>query len=110
MPPALPRIGTLPVPYGLEFTNFPNPITDVHTTTFAVKGVMAALVEAIKVQIFALSGRLVYEQEESGASLDWHTENQVGETLANGVYLYKMYAKIGSEWIESEVKKLVILR
>jgi hypothetical protein len=96
---------------GFEFTNIPNPITDVHTTMFMVKGPMAALVEAIKVQIFDLSGRLVYESGEiPETSLDWHTENQVGETLANGVYLYRMYAKIGGEWIESKTKKLAILR
>ena len=95
----------------LVFTNIPNPITDVHTTTFAVKGAMAVFVEAIKVEIFDLSGRLVYESGEiPGTSLDWHTENQVGEILANGVYLYRMYAKIGGEWIESKTKKLAILR
>ena len=94
----------------LEFSNYPNPITDVHTTTFAVKGAGAASVEALKVQIFDLSGRLVYEQEEEGTSLDWHTENDYGEVLANGVYLYKLYARINGEWVASEVKKLAILR
>jgi hypothetical protein len=94
----------------LEFTNIPNPITDVHTTTFVVTGPMAVFVEAIKVQIFDLSGRLVYEEEKTGTNMEWHTENQVGETLANGVYLYRMYAKIGCKWIESKTKKLVILR
>jgi hypothetical protein len=104
--PSAPAVSTA----ALEFINIPNPITDVHTTTFMVKGVMMALVEAIKVQIFDLSGRLVYEEEEAGTSMDWHTENNYGETLANGVYLYRMYALIGEDWVESEVKKLVILR
>ena len=94
----------------LVFSNFPNPITDVDTTTFAVSGPMSAFVEAIKVQIFDLSGRLVYEQEESGVSLDWHTENDYGEHLANGVYLYKIYALINSQWVESDLMKLAILR
>ena len=95
----------------MVFTNIPNPITDVHTTTFMVKGPMAALVEAIMVQIFDLSGRLVYESGEiRGKSLGWHTENDYGEILANGVYLYKLYALIDGEWIESETKKLAILR
>jgi hypothetical protein len=96
---------------GLDFGNYPNPITDVHTTTFEVKGLMAALVEAIKVQIFDLSGRLVYESEEvAGTSLDWHTDNNFGEYLSNGVYLYKLYALINDQWVISETKKLVILR
>ena len=102
---------TAQLPENLEFLNSPNPITDVHTTTFAVKGVMAALVETIKVQIFDLSGRSVYESGEIlGTSLNWHTDNNYGEYLANGTYLWEMFAKIGGEWIESEVKKLVILR
>ena len=72
---------------------------------------MASLVEAIKIRVFDLSGRLVYSSGEiTGTSLDWHTENDYGDILANGVYLWKMYAKIGGEWIESKVKKLVILR
>ena len=103
-PPVIDQAGTL------QFGHHPNPVTEVNTATFTISGSMSALVKAIKVQIFDLSGRLVYEQEESGASLDWHTENDYGEHLANGVYLYKIYALIDGEWIESETKKLVILR
>lgn len=106
----VPVASTAPVG-NIEFGNSPNPITDVHTTTFEVKGLMAALVETIKVQIFDLSGRLVYESEEiAGTSLDWHTDNNYGEYLSNGVYLYKLYALINDQWVISETKKLVILR
>jgi hypothetical protein len=109
-PPSLSDLGET-VTGGLVFTNDPNPITDVHTTTFMVKGAMASLVEAIKVQIFDLSGRLVYESEEiPGASLDWHTDNDYGEYLANGIYLYRMYALIGDKWIVSQTKTLAVLR
>ena len=109
--PSLPgSTPTAPLPENLEFTNIPNPITDVHTTTFMVKGPMSILVGAIKVQIYDLSGRLVYEEEKTGTSTEWHTENNYGETLANGVYLYRMYALIDGEWVESDVRKLAILR
>ena len=91
----------------LEFVNYPNPVTDVHTTTFTVKGAAAAFVEAIKVEVFDLSGLLVYEKEEPGTSLDWHTTSNDGEHLANGTYLYKMYALIDATWVRSRVKKLV---
>ncbi len=106
MPPAFkPSAATL------TFGNSPNPVVDVHTTIFEVKGAAAYLVDTIKVQIFDLSGRLVYSSGEiAGTSVDWHTENDYGETLANGVYLYRMYANIGGEWIESKTKKLAILR
>jgi len=105
MPPS-PSVGA----DDLEFGNYPNPIVDVHTTTFAVKGAMAYLVESLKVQIFDLAGRLVYEAEEAGTSLDWHTDSDYGEYLANGVYLYKLYALVNGEWVVSETKKLAILR
>jgi cell wall-associated NlpC family hydrolase len=94
----------------LVFGNYPNPVTDTNTTTFMVRGPMAVFVEQIKVRIFDLVGRLVYERAAAGTSLDWHTNNMYGEYLANGVYLYMMYAKIDGEWAVSEVKKLVILR
>ena len=95
---------------GIEFGNSPNPIRDVHTTTFYVKGAAAELVEAIKVQIFDQNGLLVYERTEEGAQLDWHTDNDYGEYLANGVYLYKLYARVEEHWVVSEVRKLAILR
>ena len=95
----------------LQFGNDPNPVRDVHTTTFAVKGVMASLVQAIKVEIYDQSGRLVYTSGEiQGVSVDWHTNNNYGDYLANGVYLYRMYALVNGKWIVSQVKKLAIVR
>ena len=108
-PPAIPETGRA-ITGGLVFTNEPNPVTDVHTTTFMVKGALSALVEQIKVRIFDLSGRLVYEGQQSGTKLDWHTDNGWGEYLSNGVYLYKLYALVDGEWVVSEVKKLAIFR
>ncbi|MCK4579828.1 MAG: S8 family serine peptidase, partial [Dehalococcoidia bacterium] len=67
-------------------------------------------VEAIRIQIFDLSGRLVYEHEEDGSRMEWHTENNYGEYLANGVYLYKLYMRVNGVWVATEVNKLVILR
>ena len=108
-PPSLPGSGGNAD--DLTFTNEPNPVTDVHTTTFMVKGLMASLMEAIKVQIFDLSGRLVYASAEvPGTSLNWHTEDNDGKYLANGVYLYRIYALINGQWIVSKVQALVILR
>jgi hypothetical protein len=67
-------------------------------------------VEAIRVQIFDLSGRLVYEHEEDGSRIEWQTENNYGEHLANGVYLYKLYMRVEGIWIATGISKLVILR
>jgi len=95
----------------LAFGNYPNPVTDVHTTHFTVMGAMAAFVDAIKVDIYDLSGKKVYSSGEIvGTSVDWHTDNDYGEYLANGVYLYKMYAQVEGQWAVSKVKTIAILR
>jgi hypothetical protein len=109
-PPAPPMVPLSADLLGIEFGNSPNPIRDVHTTTFYVQGRGADLVDAIRVQIFDQGGQLVYEATEEGASLDWHTDNDYGEYLANGVYLYRLYVRVNDAWIVSDVRKLAILR
>ncbi|HDI11323.1 MAG TPA: T9SS type A sorting domain-containing protein, partial [Candidatus Acetothermia bacterium] len=90
-----------------SFLAVPNPVRDVHTTTFYVRGVEADL---IRVEVYDLSGRLVWQGEAPGSELVWHTEDLTGLPLANGVYLYKVYVKVDGDWIASDVLKIVILR
>ncbi|MCK4392371.1 T9SS type A sorting domain-containing protein, partial [Candidatus Bipolaricaulota bacterium] len=94
----------------LEIKNVPNPITDVNTTTFVVEGETAWQVERIRVAIYDLSGRLIYEDEEEGTTLIWHTQSQDGAYLANGAYLYRVWLRIGDQWVLTDVRKLAILR
>jgi len=115
MDPPMPATGLPPVPLppsteGLTFQNAPNPIRDVHTTRFEVIGATAIYVSLIKVQVFDLSGRLVFEGQGSGASLEWDTRNTDGEYLANGTYLYKIFAKLNGQWVAGETKTLTILK
>ncbi len=106
MPPT-PNVDTA----DLVFGNHPNPVTDIHTATFEVKGAGAGFVSAVKLKIYDPSGELVYESEEvAGTSLEWHTENNCGEYLANGTYQYRMYAKVEEQWLVSTVKTVVIMR
>lgn len=91
----------------LSVMNFPNPVKDVHTTTFTVRGVG---VEAIRIQIFDQNETLVFEQQLEGQELEWHTDNSYGEYLANGTYYYRAYARVDGEWIPTKFEKLVILR
>jgi len=91
----------------LTVKSVPNPIRDVHSTTFIVEGVNA---ELIRVEVYDLTGKLVWQGEGSGNELTWHTEDLTGLPLANGVYLYKVLVKVGETWIASDVQKLVILR
>jgi len=87
--------------------NVPNPIRDVHTTQFVVRGVEA---ETLHVEVYDLTGRLVWEGEGVGNELPWHTEGFDGLALANGVYLYRVIVRVGGEVIPSSIQKLVILR
>jgi hypothetical protein len=95
------------VPETITVYNYPNPVKDVHTTTFVVEGVDA---ELIRVEVYDLTGKLVWKGEGSGNELTWHTEDLTGLPLANGVYLYQVFVKVGETWIASDVRKLVILR
>jgi|GEM_PF-4197729 len=94
----------------IDVINEPNPVVDVHTTVFKVVGPAAAFVEAMRVRIFDLAGRLIWEAEVEGPELEWHTQDLTGAYLANGVYLYRVEVKVGGQWITTEVKKLAIYR
>jgi len=94
-------------PGEMKVLNIPNPVRDVHTTVFTVLGVEA---EGIKVEVYDLTGRLVWKGEAEGNELPWDTRDLTGLPLANGVYLYLVYVKVEGEWIVSDVQKLVILR
>jgi len=91
----------------ISVLNIPNPVRDVHTTTFLVRGVEA---ERTRVEVYDLTGRLVWQAEAEGNEVVWHTEDLTGLPLANGVYLYKVYIKVGGTWIVSDIQKVVILR
>ena len=111
-PDGLPAMPTTPSTNvaDLVFSCSPNPITDVHTTTFSIEGAKGDSVSVIKVEIFDVSGRLVYEAEEAGKSLDWHTDNMNGQYLANGVYLYKISVLLDGHWVTSGMKSILVLR
>jgi len=91
----------------VSVSNYPNPVEDVHTTTFTVRG---EGVEAIRIQIFDQNETLVFEQQIEGQELEWHTDNQYGEYLANGTYYYRAYALVDGQWVPTRFEKVVILR
>jgi flagellar hook assembly protein FlgD len=90
--------------------NEPNPIRSENTTTFKVTGPKSDLVGAIRVEIYDLSGQLVWSEEIEAKELAWHTVNDAGELLANGVYLYRVWAKTGEIWYPLEIRKLAVVR
>jgi len=72
----------------LEFGCTPNPVDDVHTTYFSVKGTTA--IDQIRVYIYDFFGQLMYDSGWGPNDLAWHVNNDAGDTLANGVYYYRM--------------------
>jgi len=94
----------------LKVINDPNPIYDVHTTTFRVLGVCPCSIQALRIRVYDLAGRLVWEGEDATASLTWRTQNMLGEYLSNGVYLYQAQVKISGEWVTTPLEKLAVLR
>lgn len=94
----------------LKVVAYPNPIRDVDTATFQVLGTLATQVEEIRVQIYDLSGRLVWEDATLGSELDWHTDCLSGDYLANGIYLYRVQLRIDGSWISQDLGKIAVLR
>ena len=94
----------------LVVQNIPNPVRSEHTTTFKVEGKTAELVQAIRVEIYNQAGQRVFTQEIGAKELEWHTDNDTGELLANGVYLYQVWVRIGDTWHPTGVRKLAVCR
>jgi hypothetical protein len=69
-------------------------------------------VAAVKVEVFSLTGRLVYASDfTDGNVLHWNGLSNAGQPLANGVYLYVLTAKARTgDVVRTKVQKLVILR
>lgn len=89
-----------------EIKFFPNPMNNA--ATLAVKG---SGIAGTKVEIFNLAGVKVFEQEASGDTLEFHSVDNEGRPLANGVYLYIVTIRgLDGEMIRSKVRKLIILR
>jgi hypothetical protein len=87
------------------YFNSPNPFSG--QTAFTVDG---DGVQSTSVQVWDLSGQLVFESEASGSKVTWDGSNSAGDQLANGVYLYVVTA-VGKDRSESSnVRKLVVLR
>jgi hypothetical protein len=96
-----------------EVMNYPNPFHRRTTFTFVLN-----LAAEIRIKIFTLSGRLIRTLEkfdtQSGFNmLEWDGQDEDGDELANGVYLYKIIAtpRLNSELHRAEeIGKLVVQR
>jgi C1A family cysteine protease len=111
-PPAAPMLSAMAVSIldGLVVRNEPNPVRSEHTTTFKVTGPKADLVGAIRVEIYDLTGQLVWREEVQARETQWHTDDLRGDLLANGVYLYQIWVQVGDTWLPTGIRKVAVLR
>ncbi len=89
--------------------NYPNPFTTSTRFAFTITGYQ--LPDELNIQIFTVSGKIVREIQLSelgnihiGQNLTqfaWDGTDHYGDRLANGVYFYKVTAKINGKNIES---------
>lgn len=91
-----------------EVLNYPNPFTTSTQFVFTLTGTQVP--DEFKIQIITVSGKIVREitQAEFGpirigrneSMYRWDGRDEFGDRLANGVYLYRVLARINGEEIE----------
>jgi len=94
----------------LSTLNEPNPVRSEHTTVFKVQGAGAEQVDEIRVDIYTQNGLRIFSERIDEIELVWHTVNNAGELLANGIYLYQVWVKLGEIWYPMEIQKLAVVR
>jgi len=66
---------------------------------------------ALRVRIYDLRGRAVWEGQTIGSRLVWGYRTQEGLPAANGVYLYEVIVRgLNGEILQREIRKLVLAR
>lgn len=96
--------------------NWPNPMRDLTYFTYYLT---QSDTRHVRVRVYTLSGKLVYEMEglgtagpafNSNSDRPWDGRDREGHQLANGVYFYKINAEHADGHTAESVGKLVILR
>jgi hypothetical protein len=91
-----------------EVMNYPNPFSTSTRFVFTLTG--GEVPTTFKIQIMTITGKVVREifQDELGplhvgrniTEFAWDGKDEFGDQLANGVYLYRVITKMGTEDIE----------
>lgn len=92
----------------MQLLNYPNPFSDHTDITF-----MLTQPAQISIKIFTVAGRMIRELADDVSAagfiiIPWDGRDADGDRLANGVYLYKVVARIDNEKVEEIGKALVI--
>ncbi|HEX9653631.1 MAG TPA: interleukin-like EMT inducer domain-containing protein, partial [bacterium] len=93
-----------------EVLNYPNPLQNETAFTY----ILTQDADEVRLKIYTVAGRLIQEADFLPARVgfnqfEWNARDFDGDTLANGVYLYKLIARRGEEQVEV-VEKLVVMR
>ncbi len=96
----------------LSLYNYPNPFNSSTYFTFN----LTQIPEELRIKIYSVAGRLLKEINVSVSELRnnfnriyWDGRDEDGDLLANGVYLYKIIAKLSGQ-TSTEFQKLAIVR
>lgn len=93
-----------------EVLNYPNPFQNETAFTY----ILTQDADEVRLKIYTVAGRLIHEADFLPARVgfnqfQWNARDFDGDTLANGVYLYKLIARKDGEQVEV-VEKLVVMR
>jgi hypothetical protein len=105
--PSVTGVGDTPVPASFALhSNVPNPFNPITTISYDVPSPGAD----VSISIYDVSGRLIRSlvKAHRGAgtwSVEWNGDNDRGQSVASGVYFYRMKA---GEFVET--KKMVLLK
>jgi len=108
-PPLPPMMTDAEPTAGLVAVAYPSPVRG-EDVTFALQGPQAVSAQAMRVQVYDLSGQVLFRGEDAGTSLSWDTMTRTGDPVASGVYLYSVEAKLNGQWVSAGVDKLLIVR
>jgi hypothetical protein len=94
-----------------RIVNFPNPFSSTTKFTYILENDKSA---AVTIKIYTVAGRLIktieYAPGDVGYNeVEWDGRDAYGETLANGVYFYKIVAGDDDEKAEV-IERLVVVR
>ena len=88
-----------------DVLNYPNPFSTSTRFVYTLTG--AEVPERFDIQIFTISGRLVKTIDLAGlddvhigkniSDFAWDGRDEYGDLLANGVYIYKVIARINGQ-------------
>ncbi|MCH7681655.1 T9SS type A sorting domain-containing protein, partial [candidate division KSB1 bacterium] len=72
--------------------NYPNPFNPTTTISYQLPRA-----ETVRIIIYDLTGRqvqeLLYENKEAGSySVEWNGNNQIGQRVSSGLYIYQISA------------------